>query len=117
MQLASLLLLILAVPSLLLLLFSWRSWNVRDRQMAHRIRRLLFVGGEIATVISILFFVGFTLESPAHEHYYLTLRGGLWAGTAGIVLCCFGKGKGRALGAVSAGLMWVVWAMFAATPP
>jgi hypothetical protein len=117
MQLDSVLLLILAAPSLLLLLFAWRSWNTRDRQMVHGIRRLLFVSGAVATVTSILFFVWFTLESPAHEHYYLTLRTGLWAGTAGVVLCGFGKGKGRVWGTVSGVLIWVVWAMFAATPP
>jgi hypothetical protein len=104
-------------PTLVLLLLAWRAWLARDRQIVHGNRRILFLGGAMATAISVLFFVVFTIESPAHEHYFLCLRGGFWTAFAGLLLCCFGRGRSRPFGVIAGGLIWTVWLMFAATPP
>jgi len=114
MQLKNALLLVLVLVPFLLLLFSWLTWTRHDKQIVTGHRTVLFIVGAAATALSLLFYVGFALTSSAHTLAWLRL--GFWTGVAGLVLCSFGKGRSRGLGLTSAGVVLVVWSLFAWTP-
>jgi hypothetical protein len=111
---SALLVMATVVPPLLLLLFAWRAWTKRDNLMVSGYRRILFGAGAAATVLSLLFFVLLAFFAP--EQLFWS-GGGFWASLVGVVLCCFGKGKSRALGIVFASLIWAVWLILAWGPP
>ena len=114
MQMNVLLLLTLALVPFLLLLLAWRAWRKGDGRLVKGTRRVLFLIGRVATLLSLLLYTGFSVQSGTPDLAWI--RGGFWTAVAGLLLSFFGKGRSRVLGMVAAGVIGAVWVLFAWAP-
>lgn len=114
-------LLFLGLIPLGFLLLAWRAWMKKD-QRPSATRRRLFTVAIVVTSIAFAIYISFSIHSSRTPGaigntptFLVWIRAGFWTSIAGFLLSLFGRGRGRAWTVVSAGLMTILWALFAST--
>jgi hypothetical protein len=95
---------------------AWRKWLVTDQRVIPSTRKILFLTGLCVATLVLLEYVafafytshigGFGTDFPA---VFRWTRTGFWGSVLALLLVSVGRGKSRAFGLTSAGLMVVMW--------